>query len=399
MQANIDRLLRTRDWAALVFCLKAYPQNFPSLNCLITNQNLIVVTFVIEIDKNLQDIRKLSNKELVEFFALAGEPAFRAKQVSEWLWKKSAYSFDEMTNLSLKVRELLKVNFQILPVTTDTMQVAADGTIKSGFRLHDAHMIEGVLIPADDRMTACVSSQVGCSLTCKFCATGYMERKRNLDPAEIYDQVVMIDKQAKERYNVPLSNIVYMGMGEPLLNYANVLKSVEYITSPEGLGMSPKRITVSTAGIAKMIKKLGDDGVKFNLALSLHAANDVKRNQIMPINETNTLEALREALQYFYQKTKNKITFEYIMFYSFNDTLQDAEELYQFTKYVPSKVNIIEYNPISEANYKNADPEALDKFTAYLEDRGVVVNVRRSRGKDIDAACGQLAIKDKAEKA
>ncbi|WOK09770.1 MAG: 23S rRNA (adenine(2503)-C(2))-methyltransferase RlmN [Imperialibacter sp.] len=343
----------------------------------------------------VQDIRKISSSELVDVFKTWGEPAFRAKQVSEWLWKKSATSFDEMTNLSLKTRDMLKEHFSILPVTTATKQVSADGTIKSGFRLHDGHMIEGVLIPADDRMTACVSSQVGCSLTCKFCATGYMERKRNLDPAEIYDQVVMIDRQAREANNVPLTNIVYMGMGEPLLNYANVLKSVEYITSPDGLGMSPKRITVSTAGIAKMIKKLGDDEVKFNLALSLHAANDEKRNQIMPINESNTLEALKEALQYFYQKTKNKITFEYIMFYSFNDTLKDAEELFQFTKAVPSKVNIIEYNPIAEATYKNADPEALDKFSAYLEDRGVVVNVRRSRGKDIDAACGQLAIKDK----
>ncbi|MEQ8686285.1 MAG: 23S rRNA (adenine(2503)-C(2))-methyltransferase RlmN [Imperialibacter sp.] len=343
----------------------------------------------------VQDIRKISSSELVDVFKTWGEPAFRAKQVSEWLWKKSATSFDEMTNLSLKIREMLKEHFSILAVSTATRQMSSDGTIKSGFRLHDGHMIEGVLIPADDRMTACVSSQVGCSLTCKFCATGYMERKRNLDPAEIYDQVVMIDRQAREANNVPLTNIVYMGMGEPLLNYANVLKSVEYITSPDGLGMSPKRITVSTAGIAKMIKKLGDDEVKFNLALSLHAANDEKRNQIMPINESNTLEALKEALQYFYQKTKNKITFEYIMFYSFNDTLKDAEELFQFTKAVPSKVNIIEYNPIAEATYKNADPEALDKFSAYLEDRGVVVNVRRSRGKDIDAACGQLAIKDK----
>tara|TARA_R110000737_G_scaffold307845_1_gene315779 strand:- start:3156 stop:4196 length:1041 start_codon:yes stop_codon:yes gene_type:complete len=343
----------------------------------------------------VQDIRKISSSELVDVFKTWGEPAFRAKQVSEWLWKKSATSFDEMTNLSLKTRDMLKEHFSILAVSTATKQMSSDGTIKSGFRLHDGHMIEGVLIPADDRMTACVSSQVGCSLTCKFCATGYMERKRNLDPAEIYDQVVMIDRQAREANNVPLTNIVYMGMGEPLLNYANVLKSVEYITSPDGLGMSPKRITVSTAGIAKMIKKLGDDEVKFNLALSLHAANDEKRNQIMPINESNTLEALKEALQYFYQKTKNKITFEYIMFYSFNDTLKDAEELFQFTKSVPSKVNIIEYNPIAEATYKNADPEALDKFSAYLEDRGVVVNVRRSRGKDIDAACGQLAIKDK----
>lgn len=344
----------------------------------------------------MKDIRKISQEELTGFFKEQGEPAFRVRQVHEWLWKKSAVSFSEMTNLSLKTRELLSRHFQILPVGTSARQTAADGTIKSGFRLHDGHLVEGVLIPADDRMTACVSSQVGCSLTCKFCATGYMERKRNLDAAEIYDQVVIIDRQAREGYGMPLTNIVYMGMGEPLLNYANVLQSIEHITSPGGLGMSPKRITVSTAGIAKMIRRLGDDEVKFNLALSLHAANDQKRNQIMPINETNSLEALREALQYFYQKTKNKITFEYIMFYSFNDTLQDAEELYRFTKYVPCKVNIIEYNPISEATYKNADPEALEKFSAYLEDRGVVVNVRRSRGKDIDAACGQLAIKEKA---
>ena len=343
----------------------------------------------------MSDIRKASQDDLVDFFKRAGEPAFRARQVYEWLWKKSASSFEQMTNLSLKNRELLMESFSILPVTTASKQVSADGTIKSGFRLHDTHLVEGVLIPADDRMTACVSSQVGCSLTCKFCATGYMDRKRNLDPAEIYDQVVLIDKQARETYNKPLTNIVYMGMGEPLLNYANVLKSIEHVTSPDGLGMSPKRITVSTAGIAKMIKKLGDDEVKFNLALSLHAANDTKRNQIMPINESNTLESLRDALQHFYQRTKNKITFEYIMFYSFNDKLQDAEELYQFTKYVPCKVNIIEYNPISEANYKNADPEALEKFAGYLEDRGVVVNVRRSRGKDIDAACGQLAIKER----
>jgi len=236
---------------------------------------------------------------------------------------------------------------------------------------------------------------VGCSLTCKFCATGYMDRVRNLDAAEIYDQVVIIDRLAKENYNMPLTNVVYMGMGEPLLNYANVLESIRLITSPDGLGWSPKRITVSTAGIAKMIRKLGDDKVKFNLALSLHAANDEKRNQIMPINESNTLVALRDALKYFYAQTKGEITFEYIVFYKFNDTLQDAEELYRFTKHVPVKVNIIEYNPISEAQYSNTDPQTLDKFAAYLEKRGVVVNIRRSRGKDIDAACGQLAIRSR----
>jgi 23S rRNA (adenine2503-C2)-methyltransferase len=261
--------------------------------------------------------------------------------------------------------------------------------------LHDQELIEGVLIPADDRMTACVSSQVGCSLSCKFCATGYMERKRNLDPGEIYDQVVAIDHQAQIHFQQPLSNIVFMGMGEPLLNYKNVLQGIEYITSPWGLNMSPRRITVSTAGIAKMIRKLGDDQVKFNLALSLHAANDEKRNRIMPINETNSLEALNDALLYFYQSTGNKITFEYIVFYNFNDTLQDAKELWQFAKKIPSKINIIEYNPISEADFKNTEADRLDLFADFLKKKGLIVNVRRSRGKDIDAACGQLANKSK----
>ena len=341
----------------------------------------------------MQDIRKISLDQLIEFFTESGEKPFRAKQVFEWLWQKSARTFDEMTNLSLPTRELLKKHFEINPIVVDQKQVSNDDTIKSAFKLHDSHLIEGVLIPADNRMTACVSSQVGCSLSCKFCATGYMDRKRNLEAGEIYDQVVTISQQAEEHYGQALSNIVYMGMGEPLLNYANVMQSIEHITSPKGLGMSPKRITVSTAGIAKMIKKLADDGVKFNLALSLHAANDQKRDQIMPINETNSLINLKEALQYFYRKTRTRITLEYIVFYNFNDSLDDAEELFRFTKQVPSKVNLIEYNPIAEADFKNTEVDKLDRFAAYLEDRAVTVNVRRSRGKDIDAACGQLANK------
>ncbi|MGB3180660.1 MAG: 23S rRNA (adenine(2503)-C(2))-methyltransferase RlmN [Cyclobacteriaceae bacterium] len=340
-----------------------------------------------------QDIRKLSQEALKAFFVEKGEKAFRARQVYEWLWKKSAHSFDSMTNLSLSLREMLKEHFELNPVVVHEAQLSNDGTIKDVFRLHDGHLVEGVLIPTDDRMTACVSSQVGCSLSCKFCATGYMDRKRNLDAAEIYDQVVLINQQAMEKYGMPLTNIVFMGMGEPLLNYANMMEGIRMITSPEGLNMSPKRITVSTAGIAKIIKKLGDDEVKFNLALSLHAANDEKRDRIMPINETNTLEALRESLTYYYGKTRNKLTFEYIVFYNFNDTPQDAEELYQFCKRVPAKVNIIEYNPIAEADFQNTEEDRLEMFRKYLEDRGITVNVRRSRGKDIDAACGQLANK------
>ncbi len=342
------------------------------------------------------DIRKLSLEQLKSWMVERGEKAFRAKQIYEWLWKKSALSFSDMTNLSIATRALLDGYFVINGIGIAKSQKSNDGTVKSAFRLFDSHLVEGVLIPATDRMTACVSSQVGCSLTCKFCATGYMDRKRNLDAAEIYDQVVAIARQAEQGFGSPLTNIVYMGMGEPLLNYQNVLKSIEYITSPEGLNMSPKRITVSTAGIAKMIKKLGDDEVRFRLAVSLHAANDSKRNQIMPINESNSLDNLAEALNYFYKKTGNRITFEYIVFNNFNDTLQDAKELWEYTKKVPSRVNIIEYNPIAEADYKNTGTDRLDKFAAYLEDKGVSVHIRRSRGKDIDAACGQLANKETA---
>lgn len=345
--------------------------------------------------QQLTDIRTLSLPQLTERLLALGEKAFRAKQIWEWLWKKSATDFEQMTNLSKGLRDVLKEHFCILPITIDKQQQSNDGTIKSAFRLHDAHLIEGVLIPADDRMTACVSSQVGCSLSCKFCATGYMDRKRNLEAAEIYDQVVAINRQAEESFQQPLSNIVFMGMGEPLLNYKNMLQAIDRITAEDGLHMAARRITVSTAGVAKMIKKMADDAVKFNLALSLHAANDSKRNQIMPINETNSLEALKEALQYFYQKTKNPVTFEYIVFYNFNDTLEDAEELYRFTKYVPSKVNIIEYNPIKEADFINTEEDRLDAFSNYLRRKGVNVHVRRSRGKDIDAACGQLANRDK----
>ena len=348
----------------------------------------------MSITKAKIDIRSLSLPALQQHFTQLGEKSFRAKQVYEWLWQKSCFSFDEMSNISKELRTRLEEHFVINNVKINNSQYSADKTIKNSFILYDNHLIEGVLIPTPGRMTACVSSQVGCSLTCKFCATGYMERKRNLNPDEIYDQVVLIAKQAMENYNQPLTNIVYMGMGEPLLNYKNMMDSVEKITSEDGLNMAAKRITVSTAGIAKMIKKLGDDEVKFNLALSLHAANDEKRNTIMPINEQNSLKALAEALKYYYAKTKNHVTYEYIIFDGFNDTLQDAIELAKFCKHLPCKVNIIEYNPIAFANFINAGEDKVEKFADYLRSQGINTNLRRSRGKDIDAACGQLAIKE-----
>jgi 23S rRNA (adenine2503-C2)-methyltransferase len=287
----------------------------------------------------------------------------------------------------------LQANYVINAVTVVDKQISNDGTIKSGFKLYDEKVVEGVLIPADERMTACVSSQVGCSLTCKFCATGTMDRERNLNPDEIYDQVVHIKNWAQQHYQNPLTNIVFMGMGEPLLNYSNLIKGIEKITSPEGLGMSGERITVSTAGIAKMIRKLADDEVKVNLALSLHAANDVKRNLIMPINESNNLKAVGEALQYYYRKTRRRITYEYIAFKDFNEGMEDAKELLQFCKLIPCKVNVIEYNPTGDGKFEKADSDKIDKFCNYLEKNGIIAKVRRSRGKDIDAACGQLANK------
>lgn len=342
------------------------------------------------------DIRKLSELELIEALESMGEKKFRGKQVYEWLWSKRARSFDEMTNLSVDLRALLGEKFEIRIVTIADKQVSNDGTIKYAFKLHEGHIVEGVLIPTDNRTTACISSQVGCSLACKFCATGKLKLMKNLEPYEIYDQVAEIYKDAEILRSKPLSNIVYMGMGEPLLNYKNVLRSTFNISEDKGLGMSPKRITISTAGIAKMITKLGDDEVRFNLALSLHAANDQKRDKIMPINESNTLESLAEALKYFYEKTGTRVTYEYIIFKDFNDTLQDAQELVEFCQHIPCKVNIIEYNSIDDGEFEQADPKKVDAFAAYLEDRNIIVNVRRSRGKDIDAACGQLANKNKA---
>ena len=345
-----------------------------------------------------KDIRTVDEQELIDFLQQIGEKNYRLQQIQEWLWKKHVSSFEQMTNLSKNLREKLHEHYSIKKIQIKTLQKSTDGTLKFGFELSDGHLIEGVLIPTPKRMTACISSQVGCSLTCKFCATGYMKLQRNLLAHEIYEQVEIIRQQAVENYGIPLTNIVLMGMGEPLLNYKNVLSAIEKITSPKGMEMSAKRITVSTAGIAKMIKKLADDQVKFELALSLHAANDKKRNTIMPINETNSLINLKEALQYFYQKTKNQITLEYIVFQDFNDSLDDAKELYQFAKSFPCKINIIEYNPIEHANFANTTADRLENFKNYLKSKGMVVNIRRSRGRDIDAACGQLAIKEKEGK-
>ena len=344
----------------------------------------------------LLDIRSIDQEQLKSFLKQHNQQAFRVKQILEWLWKKAAHSFEDMTNLSLELRKLLTENFEIRGIQTDKIQRSQDGTLKFRFRLYDGHLIESVLIPVpeDERYTVCVSSQVGCSLTCSFCATGKMKRIRNLDAAEIFDQVVLVSRECEKVYGRPITNVVYMGMGEPLLAYSEVIKSIELLTSPEALGMSPKRITISTAGIAKMIRKLADEGTRVNLALSLHASDDAKRDSIMPINEHNNLEALMAALKYFYEKTGNRISYEYIALRGFNDSLEDAARLAKLCRFFPVRVNIIEYNPIGDGLFDRSEENKVDEFARFLRAKNIMVTVRRSRGKDIDAACGQLAIKD-----
>lgn len=340
-----------------------------------------------------RDIRKLKLEELTEFFLQHGEKPFRAKQVYEWLWNKAAKNFEQMTNLSVSLRDILKEHFTINHIKVDHMQRSADGTIKNAVTLFDGMIVESVLIPTDKRITACVSSQVGCSLACRFCATARLKRQRNLTTDEIYDQVVAIKEQAELFFSRPLTNIVFMGMGEPLLNYSNVISAIDKITSQKGLNMASKRITVSTVGIAKMIMKMADDGVKFNLAVSLHAALDKTRSSIMPINETNPLDELADALRYWYDQTNRKVTYEYVVWKDINDTEEHAKALLKFCKIIPSKVNLIEYNPIDDGEFQQASEASLNMYMDILERHGITTRIRKSRGKDIDAACGQLANK------
>ena len=340
------------------------------------------------------DIRSLSENQIIEFFEQKGFDSYRGKQVYEWIWKKSTYSFDEMTNLSKDLRLMLDSNFVINHIEVDKIQKSSDGTIKNAVKLFDDYTVESVLIPTDDRTTACVSSQVGCSLDCKFCATSKLKRMRNLNPDEIYDQVVTINNQSLKYFKRSLSNIVFMGMGEPLMNYNNLIESIEKISSDKGLNISQKRIVVSTSGIPKMIKKLADENLKVNLALSLHSAIEETRNSIMPFSAKFSLEDIKESLLYWYSKTKRRITFEYIVWKGINDSVDDINALVNYCKYIPSKVNLIEYNSIGDETFKSASQSMINLYKDLLEKNKITVTVRRSRGKDIDAACGQLANKE-----
>jgi len=339
------------------------------------------------------DIRALSEKELEVFFQQQDMPAYRGRQVYQWLWKKGVHDFGKMTNLSQTQRNLLETHFVINHIAIDRQQKSKDGTLKNAVKLHDGLIVESVLIPTATRSTACVSSQVGCSLDCTFCATASLKRMRNLNPDEIYDQVVALNQQSHHYYRRPLSNIVFMGMGEPLMNYKNVLTAIGKITRPEGLGMASKRITLSTSGIPKMIEKLADDAKGFKLAVSLHSARQEIREKLMPFAQKFPLDALRKALLYWYDKTKSRITFEYVVWKGINDGEEDIKALVRFCKTIPCKVNIIQYNSIGKSEFSQAEQARIQAHITALEHAKIPVTFRQSRGNDIDAACGQLANK------
>ena len=335
-------------------------------------------------------ITHLSEKELTDFLVAHHEKSFRGKQIMEWLWKKGVFSFDEMSNLSLSLRELLMQHFELNRIKIHQEMKSSDGTTKFVFLLQDNYLIEGVLIPSSHRVTACISSQVGCPLGCKFCATGSMGFTRNLHYSEIFDQFLWMNQKSKEYFDKTISNIVYMGMGEPLLNYEHVLKSIDLLTSKNGQELSPSRITLSTVGIISEIKRLADDGFRSGLAISLHSADEKLRKQLMPVEHKNPLPALQEAIRYFSEKTGERVTLEYLMLHNINDTLQDAEKLAKYCRAFPVKINIIEYNQTGKPEYKSSHPDRMKQFIEYLESKNMIVNLRKSKGKNIAAACGQL---------
>ncbi len=317
-----------------------------------------------------------------------GEQRFKGRQLFKWLYNTRESDFEKMTNLSRKLRGKLTERFIFGGLKVDKVSRSSDGTEKILFMLDDGLFIESVRIPDRKTTTVCVSSQVGCPLGCKFCATGQIGFRRNLSAGEIVGQLLFFrGKYGEDAFN----NIVFMGMGEPLLNYENVTRSVGIISSELGLSLSAKRITVSTVGIVPKIYQLADSGLKVNLAISLHAATDEKRKKLMPAAKPYPLADLMKAAKYFADKRKKRITFEYILFEGFNDTFQDVKDLSNLVKGVPSKINILAYNPVEGLPYRRPSEEKINEFGRLLYPRAPAVTVRKSRGLDVDAACGQLA--------
>ena len=338
-------------------------------------------------------IKSLTKEELITFLLAHGEKRSRAIHIFDNLWKKGVSSFSEMENVSPELKELLSKHFEFNNLSLDSISQSSDKTIKVTIRLSDGNLIEGVIIPSLKRTTACISSQVGCALGCSFCATGTLGLSRNLSFIEIFDQVQLLNRLSIEKFNHPLNNIVMMGMGEPMMNYENVMKSIECLTANWGMAMSHNRITISTAGITDKIKQLGDDGFKCNLAISLHSADESIRTELMKINASNSLNELSKAIQYFHLKTGKIVTFEYLLLQGKNDSLLDAEKLVQFCKSLPCKINIITYNSNESSPFQQSSKQQRQNFVSHLISNKMIVTLRASKGQDIDAACGQLANK------
>jgi len=310
----------------------------------------------------------------------------------EWIWKKRCVSFDTMTNIPLSVRKSLATEFLCTSILSFDEHVSQDGTRKYAFHLSDGSIIESVLIPAGSRVTACISTQVGCALACGFCATGMIGFIRNLTAAEIHDEIVMLMNLSAEKYGTELDNIVAMGMGEPLLNYPNTISALNRISAKDILNFSPQRITISTSGIADGIKTMADDGVPYHLAISLHTAIERKRLEMMPVTKKYSIPMLTDSLKYYHKKTNNRFTIEYILFDKLNDGIEDAEALARFCKNFPVKINLIPYNSTDSGKYHKSSIVATENFIRYLKSKNIIVNLRASKGGDIKAACGQLAL-------
>ncbi len=329
--------------------------------------------------------------QLIELFAQFGQKPYKGRQLFKWLYNKQIKSFDQMTDLSKDIRNELSEKYTIEGLRIANIAESSDGTKKILFNLSDNKPLESVLIPdGNGRNTLCISSQVGCALGCKFCATGTMGLIRNLTVGEIVGQLLAINKSFRSN---AFSNVVFMGMGEPFNNYENLIEAVKIMISGNGLNISPKKITVSTSGVSPKIKKLADENLKVNLALSLHVATQGKRTRIMPIAETFKLDKLTEAIKYYTRKTDLPVTFEYIIFEGFNDKVEDIKALSKLIHGLKCKINILAYNEVDKLPFKRPSDEKVNWFGRELAKINIAVTIRKSRGQDIDAACGQLAAK------
>jgi 23S rRNA (adenine2503-C2)-methyltransferase len=347
------------------------------------------------------DIKSLQFEELDQKVREFGEPPYRAQQIVDWLYQKRAQAFEEMSDLPREFRSKLAEQFEFSKIDIVRVLGSRDTTRKFLFRLNDDSLIETVLIPASpalygsrsDRRTICISTQVGCAYGCKFCASGLEGFSRNLKPNEIVDQIIAVERESGEK----IDNIVFMGMGEPLANFENLIRAIRIINARWGIGIGARRITVSTSGLAPQIRKLADEPLQIRLAISLHGATDAVRGQIMPINRRYNLETLLAACDYYVSRKKQRLTFEYILIADVNDSDEQARPLARHAKRLSAKVNLIPYNTVHGLPWSRPAQDRQEAFLSILRERGVAAILRREKGHDIDAACGQLRLQTKRE--